>query len=171
MPINSTMANQRDHRKIVAKQHRGQQSAPLPGRCSVATIFPVIALIASCVDGHRQKNAIMMIDFALEAERGQGMSPRTPSCSVAAPLRPIMMTTSRRYRRHAASRSKAGTGSELEIRSASPSNVAAQPVAHALHHRGDLTSPWSGSSSGHPHRRSVAPGPRAYRDVPHTAAE
>jgi hydrophobic/amphiphilic exporter-1 (mainly G- bacteria), HAE1 family len=41
-----------------------------------------------------KKNAIMMIDFALEAERGEGKSPRAAiieACSVR--FRPIMMTT------------------------------------------------------------------------------
>jgi HAE1 family hydrophobic/amphiphilic exporter-1 len=41
-----------------------------------------------------KKNAIMMIDFALEAERGEGKSPReaiVEACSVR--FRPIMMTT------------------------------------------------------------------------------
>jgi len=37
-----------------------------------------------------KKNAIMMIDFALEAEREQGCRPATPSstpaCSVSGPL-------------------------------------------------------------------------------------
>ena len=41
-----------------------------------------------------KKNAIMMIDFALEAERTQGMSPREAiiqACLLR--FRPIMMTT------------------------------------------------------------------------------
>mgnify|MGYP003693644803 CR=1 FL=1 len=41
-----------------------------------------------------KKNAIMMIDFALEAERTQGMSPReaiVQACLLR--FRPIMMTT------------------------------------------------------------------------------
>ena len=41
-----------------------------------------------------KKNAIMMIDFALEAEREQGMSPREAihqACLLR--FRPIMMTT------------------------------------------------------------------------------
>jgi HAE1 family hydrophobic/amphiphilic exporter-1 len=41
-----------------------------------------------------KKNAIMMIDFALEAQRGQGLTPREAmyeACLVR--FRPIMMTT------------------------------------------------------------------------------
>jgi multidrug efflux pump len=41
-----------------------------------------------------KKNAIMMIDFALEAERGQGLAPRAAieqACRLR--LRPILMTT------------------------------------------------------------------------------
>jgi multidrug efflux pump subunit AcrB len=42
--------------------------------------FSVIALIGiMLLIGIVKKNAIMMIDFALEAERGQGMSPESPS--------------------------------------------------------------------------------------------
>jgi len=55
----------------------------------------VIALIGIVLlMGIVKKNAIMMIDFALEAERGQGLSPR--EAIVQASLlrfRPIMMTT------------------------------------------------------------------------------
>jgi multidrug efflux pump len=55
----------------------------------------VIALIGIVLlMGIVKKNAIMMIDFAIEAERGQGMSPR--DAIVQASLlrfRPIMMTT------------------------------------------------------------------------------
>jgi multidrug efflux pump len=55
----------------------------------------VIALIGIVLlMGIVKKNAIMMIDFALEAERGQGLSPR--AAIVQASLlrfRPIMMTT------------------------------------------------------------------------------
>jgi multidrug efflux pump len=55
----------------------------------------VIALIGIVLlMGIVKKNAIMMIDFALEAERGQGMSPRdaiVQACLLR--FRPIMMTT------------------------------------------------------------------------------
>ena len=55
----------------------------------------VIALIGIVLlMGIVKKNAIMMIDFALEAERGQGLSPRASivqACLLR--FRPIMMTT------------------------------------------------------------------------------
>src|SRR5215207_3893545 len=55
----------------------------------------VIALIGIVLlMGIVKKNAIMMIDFALEAERGQGLSPReaiVQACLLR--FRPIMMTT------------------------------------------------------------------------------
>jgi multidrug efflux pump len=57
--------------------------------------FDVIALIGIVLlIGIVKKNAIMMIDFALEAERDQGMSPRESiyqACLLR--FRPIMMTT------------------------------------------------------------------------------
>ena len=57
--------------------------------------FTVIALIGiMLLIGIVKKNAIMMIDFALEAEREQGMSPREAihkACLLR--FRPIMMTT------------------------------------------------------------------------------
>jgi multidrug efflux pump len=59
------------------------------------TEFTVIALIGIVLlIGIVKKNAIMMIDFALEAEREQGMSPREAihkACLLR--FRPIMMTT------------------------------------------------------------------------------
>jgi multidrug efflux pump len=56
---------------------------------SVIGLIGIILLI-----GIVKKNAIMMIDFALEAERVQGMSPREAiyeACLLR--FRPIMMTT------------------------------------------------------------------------------
>ena len=59
------------------------------------TEFSVIALIGIILlIGIVKKNAIMMIDFALEAEREQGLSPREAiyqACLLR--FRPIMMTT------------------------------------------------------------------------------
>jgi multidrug efflux pump len=59
------------------------------------TEFTVIALIGIVLlIGIVKKNAIMMIDFALEAERDEGMSPREAihkACLLR--FRPIMMTT------------------------------------------------------------------------------
>src|SRR5262249_32485303 len=57
--------------------------------------FTVIALIGIVLlIGIVKKNAIMMIDFALEAEKGEGLSPRDAihkACLLR--FRPIMMTT------------------------------------------------------------------------------
>ncbi len=59
------------------------------------TEFSVIALIGIILlIGIVKKNAIMMIDFAIEAERDQGLSPREAirqACALR--FRPIMMTT------------------------------------------------------------------------------
>ncbi len=58
--------------------------------------FSIIALIGVILlIGIVKKNAIMMIDFALEAERGEGLSPHDAifrACMLR--FRPIMMTTS-----------------------------------------------------------------------------
>src|SRR5689334_17218116 len=75
----------------------------------------VIALIGIVLlMGIVKKNAIMMIDFALEAERGQGMSPR--DAIVQASLlrfRPIMMTTLAALFGAIPLAFESGTGSEL----------------------------------------------------------
>ncbi len=75
----------------------------------------VIALIGIVLlMGIVKKNAIMMIDFALEAERGQGMSPR--DAIVQASLlrfRPIMMTTLAALFGAIPLAIESGTGSEL----------------------------------------------------------
>jgi multidrug efflux pump len=56
---------------------------------TVIAIIGIILLI-----GIVQKNAIMMVDFALDAERNQGLSPRDAIVQAAQQrLRPILMTT------------------------------------------------------------------------------
>ena len=66
------------------------------------------------VDGHREENAIMMIDFALEAERTENLKPR--EAIVQASLlrfRPIMMTTLAALFGALPLALESGTGSEL----------------------------------------------------------
>ena len=61
-----------------------------------------------------KKNAIMMIDFALEAERDEGKPPRggdLQACLLR--FRPIMMTTMAALLGGAAAGARHGTGSEL----------------------------------------------------------
>jgi multidrug efflux pump len=63
-----------------------------------------------------KKNAIMMIDFALEAERREGMSPRdaiTQACLLR--FRPIMMTTLAALFGALPLALESGTGSELRF--------------------------------------------------------
>ena len=75
----------------------------------------VIALIGIVLlMGIVKKNAIMMIDFALEAERAQGMSPRdaiVQACLLR--FRPIMMTTLAALFGAIPLAFESGTGSEL----------------------------------------------------------
>jgi len=75
----------------------------------------VIALIGIVLlMGIVKKNAIMMIDFALEAERGQGLTPRdaiVQACLLR--FRPIMMTTLAALFGALPLALEGGTGSEL----------------------------------------------------------
>src|SRR5436305_12596814 len=64
--------------------------------------------------GNIKKNSIMMIDFALEAERGEGLSPRdaiVKACVLR--FRPIMMTTLAALFGAIPLAVEGGTGSEL----------------------------------------------------------
>jgi multidrug efflux pump subunit AcrB len=77
--------------------------------------FSLVALIGIILlIGIVKKNAIMMIDFALEAERGEGMSPEESiyqACLLR--FRPIMMTTAAALLGALPLALESGTGSEL----------------------------------------------------------
>jgi multidrug efflux pump len=75
----------------------------------------VIALIGIVLlMGIVKKNAIMMIDFALEAERGQGLAPRDSIVQASLlRFRPIMMTTLAALFGAIPLAVESGTGSEL----------------------------------------------------------
>ncbi len=76
---------------------------------SVVALIGIILLM-----GIVKKNAIMMIDFALEAERGQGMSPRDSIIQASLlRFRPIMMTTLAALFGAIPLAVETGTGSEL----------------------------------------------------------
>ena len=79
------------------------------------TDFSIIALIGLVLlIGIVKKNAIMMIDFALEAERRQGMSPREAIVQASIlRFRPIMMTTLAALFGAIPLAFESGTGSEL----------------------------------------------------------
>jgi len=79
------------------------------------TEFSIVALIGIVLlMGIVKKNAIMMIDFALEAERGQGLSPRESIVQAAMlRFRPIMMTTLAALFGALPLALESGTGSEL----------------------------------------------------------
>ena len=75
----------------------------------VMAIIGIVLLI-----GIVKKNAIMMIDFALEAEREQGLAPRDAiyqACLLR--FRPILMTTLAALLRRPAADDRQGEGSEL----------------------------------------------------------
>ena len=90
-----------------------------------STEFSIIALIGVILlIGIVKKNAIMMIDFALDAERTRDLTPREAifeACLLR--FRPIMMTTMRRHARRAAA------GAELRRWRRDP------PAARHLHRR------------------------------------
>ena len=76
---------------------------------SVVALIGIVLLM-----GIVKKNAIMMIDFALEAERGQGLSPHdaiVQACLLR--FRPIMMTTLAALFGAIPLAFETGTGSEL----------------------------------------------------------
>jgi multidrug efflux pump len=77
--------------------------------------FSVIALIGIVLlIGIVKKNAIMMIDFALQAERGQHLSPYDAICQASQlRFRPIMMTTMAALLGSLPLALGSGTGSEL----------------------------------------------------------
>jgi multidrug efflux pump subunit AcrB len=79
------------------------------------TDFSLVALIGIILlIGIVKKNAIMMIDFALEAERQEGMSPEESiyqACLLR--FRPIMMTTAAALLGALPLALETGTGSEL----------------------------------------------------------
>jgi multidrug efflux pump len=76
---------------------------------SVIALIGIILLM-----GIVKKNAIMMIDFALDAERGQGLSPREAIVQASLlRIRPIMMTTLAALFGAIPLAVESGTGSEL----------------------------------------------------------
>src|ERR1700752_3362808 len=76
---------------------------------SVIALIGIILLM-----GIVKKNAIMMIDFALDAERTQGMSPRDSIVQASLlRFRPIMMTTLAALFRAIPLAIESGTGSSL----------------------------------------------------------
>jgi multidrug efflux pump len=78
---------------------------------SIVALIGVVLLM-----GIVKKNAIMMIDFALEAERAEGLSPRdsiVKACLLR--FRPIMMTTLAALLGAVPLASESGTGSELRF--------------------------------------------------------
>ena len=117
-----------------------------------------------------KKNAIMMIDFAREAEREQGLSPREAidqACALR--FRPIMMTTLAALLGALPLALAHGSGAELRraARHLDRRRPAAEPVPHPLHDAGDLPPARIGSVRGSAcaTRRCVPPvaddGPRA----------
>ena len=104
---------------------------------SIIALIGIILLI-----GIVKKNAIMMIDFAIEAERNEGLSPEEAiyqACLLR--FRPIMMTTmAALFGAFAARARPAGSAPSCASRSASRSSgdCSCQPDADAVHDAGHL---------------------------------
>ena len=103
----------------------------------IIAIIGIILLI-----GIVKKNAIMMIDFALAAEREEGMEPRAAihqACLLR--FRPILMTTMAALLGALPLMLGQGVGSELRrpLGIAIVGGLAGEPGADAVHHAGDLS--------------------------------
>ena len=103
---------------------------------SVIALIGIILLI-----GIVKKNAIMMIDFALEAERAHGQSPRDAiyqACLLR--FRPIMMTTMAALlgALPLALGQRSGLGAAPAARHRHRRRAHREPAPHALHHAGHL---------------------------------
>ena len=110
--------------------------AALPDRLSVIAMIGIILLI-----GIVKKNAIMMIDFAIEAERKDGKSPEQAiyeACMLR--FRPIMMTTMAALfgGLAAGSRYRNGIGTAPPAWHQHRGRADRQPAAYAVHHSGCL---------------------------------
>ena len=114
----------------------------------------VIALIGIILlIGIVKKNAIMMIDFALEAERKEGKTPEEAiyqACLLR--FRPIMMTTMAALLGAVPLAFGSGVGSELRQAAGHLHHrrTAGQPGADAVHDAGDLSVSSDGSRPGSP---------------------
>ncbi len=102
----------------------------------VIAIIGIILLI-----GIVKKNGIMMVDFALDAERKEGKSPEEAifqACLLR--FRPIMMTTMAALlgALAAGARARDGSGAAPAARHLHRRRADLQPDTHPLHHAGDL---------------------------------
>ena len=117
---------------------------------SVVALIGIILLM-----GIVKKNAIMMIDFALEAERSEGLAPRdaiVKACAAALPADHDDDAGGAVRRAAAGAGERHRLGAALPARRHHHRRAAAEPAPHALHHAGDL--------SGDGAREGTLAGPR-----------
>ena len=106
-----------------------------------------------------KKNGIMIVDFALEAERKEGKpAPEAIYQACLLRFRPIMMTTMAALLGGLPLALGTGTGSELRrpLGIAMVGGLSAEPIADALHHPGDLSCLRASRSSDRQRRRTTA---------------
>ena len=106
---------------------------------TVIALIGIILLI-----GIVKKNGIMMVDFAINAERREGLSPHQAirqACLLR--FRPILMTTMAALLSGLPLMLESGAGSELRkpLGFCDGRGLAAEPGADAVHHAGDLPVP------------------------------
>jgi multidrug efflux pump len=158
-----------DHPVHPALSRRGRPAGPAGGahRAGHVGIIGIVLLI-----GIVKKNAIMMIDFALDARAGQGLAPRgdLPGLPAALPAHPDD------HPGGPAGGAAADAGRRRRLGAApAPGHhhgrrPAGQPGAHAVHHAGDLPGlrprrPSAGRPPSHD-PPAAAPRPRATEVAP-----
>ncbi len=122
---------------------------------SVVALIGIVLLM-----GIVKKNAIMMIDFALEAERKQGLSPREvdrPGLAAALPSDHDDHAGGLVRRHPARVRKRHRLGAAQSARHHHHRRTAAEPTAHALHHAGHLSRDGAPEDAVEPRRRRCRP--------------
>ena len=118
------------------------------------TEFSIIALIGLVLlIGIVKKNAILMIDFALHAERDQAMTAARrdlPGRRDPVPPDPDDHAGRPAGCGAAGDQLRRGRRDPAAARHRHHRRPAREPVAHALHHAGPLHATWTGSASGPP---------------------
>ena len=156
-----------DHHPLDAALGRRRRAAGADDhRRTTSTSSSIIGIIL--LIGIVKKNAIMMIDFALDAEREEGKPPREAihqACAAALPPDPDDDDGGAARRAAADARHRHRLGAAPPARHRDRRRPAGQPAADAVHHAGDL--PVLRPAGARVRRRRGAPAtPAAERAAP-----